>query len=57
MKKFELVQMLHDQLMNDDSDLSLPLSKRSRIKPQNCQDVTENLREWISRIRNIDRTQ
>jgi hypothetical protein len=60
MKKFELVRMLHDQLMNDDSssnDFSLSLSKCFRIEPQNCQDVTEHLREWISRIRNIDRTQ
>jgi hypothetical protein len=50
--------MLHDQLMNDDSnDSSLSLSNRLRIKLQNCQDVTENLREWILRIRKIDRTQ
>ncbi len=60
MKKFEFVRMLHDQLMNDDSssnDLSLSLSKRSRIESQNCQNVNESLREWISRIRNIDNTQ
>ncbi len=60
MKKFEFVRMLHDQLMNDDSssnDLSLSLSKHLQIEPQSCQDVTENLREWISRIRKIDRTQ
>jgi hypothetical protein len=44
--------------MNDDSnDLFLSLSNRFRIKSQNCQDVTENLRQWISRIRKIDRTQ
>jgi hypothetical protein len=45
---------------NDDSssnDFSLSLSKRSRIESQNCQDVNENLREWISRICNIDSTQ
>ncbi len=60
MKKFEFVRMLHDQLMNDDfssNDFSLSLSKHSRIKSQSCQDVNENLREWISRIRKIDRTQ
>ncbi len=61
MKKFELIRMLHDQLINDDdsssNDLSLSLSKHSRIESQSCQDVSENLREWISRILNIDRTQ
>jgi hypothetical protein len=48
MKKFEFVRMLHDQLMNEDdssNDFSLSLSNRPRIKPQNCQDVNENLRE------------
>ncbi len=43
--------------MNDDFDFSLSLSKRFRIESQNCQDVIENLRKWISRIRNIDCTQ
>ncbi len=60
MKKSELVRMLYDQLMNDDSssnDFFLSLSKRSRIESQNRQDVNKNLREWISRIRNIDNTQ
>jgi hypothetical protein len=61
MKKSELVRMLHDQWMNDDdsssNDFSLSLSKHPRIEPQSCQDVSENLREWISRIRKIDRTQ
>ncbi len=58
MKKFEFVRMLHDQLMSDDSSSNdLSLSKRFRIESQSCQDVNENLREWISRIRNINRTQ
>ncbi len=57
MKKSELVRMLHDQLITSSNDSSLSLSKRLRIESQNCQDVNENLREWISRIRNIDRTQ
>ncbi len=57
-KSFEFVRMLHDQLMNDDSnDFFLSLLNRLRIKSQNCQDVIESLREWISRIRKIDRTQ
>jgi hypothetical protein len=61
MKKSEPVRMLHGQLMNggdsSSNDLSLPLSKHFRIEPQSCQDVSEGLREWIPRIRNIDRTQ
>ncbi len=60
MKKSESVRMLHGQWMNGDdsssNDLSLPLSKHSRIESQSCQDVSEGLREWISRIRKIDRT-
>ncbi len=46
--------------MNNDSssnDLFLSLSKHFRIESQSCQDVNENLREWISRIRKIYRTQ
>ncbi len=58
MKKSEPVRILHGQLMNDSSnDPSLPPPKRPRIEPQNCQDVSEGLREWIPRIRNIDSTQ
>jgi hypothetical protein len=57
MKKFEFVRMLHDQLITSSNDFFLSLSKRFRIESQNCQDVNENLREWISHIRNIDRTQ
>jgi hypothetical protein len=60
MKKSEPVRMLHGQLMSGDSssnDPPLSLSNRPRIEPQNCQDVTEGLREWIPRIRKIDRTQ
>jgi hypothetical protein len=48
MKKSELVRMLHDQLMNDDSSLndsSLSLSKHFRIESQSCQNVNESLRE------------
>jgi hypothetical protein len=57
MKKFELVRMLHDQWITSSNDFSLSLSKHLRIESQSCQNVNENLREWISRIRKIDRTQ
>ncbi len=57
MKKSEFVRMLHDQLITSSNDLSLSLSKHFRIESQSCQDVNESLREWISRIRKIDRTQ
>ncbi len=57
MKKFDFVRMLHDQLITSSNNLFLSLSNRFRIESQNCQDVSENLREWISRIRKINRTQ
>jgi hypothetical protein len=57
MKNSEPVRMLHGQLITSSNDPPLPLPKRPRIEPQSCQDVSEGLREWIPRIRKIDRTQ